>query len=206
VPVAPSVLTDPKGQAGFLTLVAALAHRSAATALHSRRVAEYCVTAAPGLLSADEAAHLEVAALLHDVGKVGVPDAILNKPGPLTPDEWDVMKYHDRVSVDLVAVAGVPEAVVCLVAAHHEKYTPGEEGGAAPAGNVTVAARLLSIADAYDAMTSDRPYRKRRSREEALAELRRCAGTQFDPAVVDHFVAAIEREAAGPGQMPLRAA
>jgi diguanylate cyclase (GGDEF)-like protein len=204
---APSALSDPKGQAGFLALASALTYRSAATALHSRRVADYCLAAAPGLLAADEAAELEVAALLHDVGKMGVPDAILNKPGPLTSEEWEVMRYHDKVSIDLVAVAGLPHPIVCLVGAHHDKYSADpQESPAASAGNLIIAARLLTIADGYDAMTSDRPYRKAMPRDAALAELRRCAGTQFDPAVVEHFVASIERGAAATHRAPLRAA
>jgi HD-GYP domain-containing protein (c-di-GMP phosphodiesterase class II) len=125
-------------------LISALAYRDLATAEHSRRVADYCVIAAEGLMSLSEIYILEMAALLHDIGKVGVPDSILLKPGPLSNEEWNVMQTHD------------------------------------------------TICDAYDAMVADRVYRKGCTPDQAFAELRRCAGSQFDPALVDHFIANIQ--------------
>lgn len=147
-----------------------------------------------GLLTPDEAAELEVAALLHDIGKIGVPDAILLKPGPLTPEEWDIMRGHDQVGVDIAATAGMPSNVVCIIASHHAKFTDVVETGTTMSEGIRTAARLLSVADAYDAMTSDRPYRKHLSPEEAFVELRRCAGNQFDPAIVNHFIESLREE------------
>lgn len=205
--VAPRIIRDQGTQQGFVTLTSALAHRDINTALHSRRVTDYCMLAAPGLLTPDQAAHLEVAALLHDVGKLAVPDSILLKPGPLTPEEWEVMRLHALVGVDLAAAAGMPQEVLYIIAAHHAKLNkdPGDQPNAPDPRHVPIAARLLSVADAYDAMTSDRPYRKAMAFEPALRELQKCAGTQFDPLVVAHFVAAIER-AADARLLPRRAA
>jgi HD-GYP domain-containing protein (c-di-GMP phosphodiesterase class II) len=155
---------------------------------------------APGLLSADEAARLEVAALLHDVGKIGIPDSILLKPGPLTEEEWQIMRHHDQVGADLALVAGISSDIVTIMAGHHAVSFAGEEMEKNVPTNVLSAVRLLCIADSYDAMTSDRPYRKRMSREDGVAELRRCAGKQFDRGVVEHFIAALE--AVGDGSSP----
>jgi HD-GYP domain-containing protein (c-di-GMP phosphodiesterase class II) len=136
-------------------------------------------------LDAEEQRNLEFAALLHDVGKVRVPPEILNKPGPLSPSEWEVMKRHpvdgqqmlDRIGGTL-ADAGVS------VRAHHERW----DGGGYPDGlaglRIPRVARIICACDAYSAMTTNRPYRKAMTPAEAIAELRRCSGEQFDPAVV----------------------
>jgi diguanylate cyclase (GGDEF)-like protein len=203
-----ALLKDHGMRSSFLALTSALAHRNRATAVHSRRVGDLCLLAAPGLLSPEEASELEIAALLHDIGKIGVPDAILLKPGPLTADEWEIMRRHDHIGVDMVIAAGMPLPVTWIVAAHHAMYRgePDQRQPAPPsrrppsaqppaaATNIPMAARLLSVADAYDAMTNDRPYRKAMSRAAALAELRRCAGTQFDPGVVEHFIEVLLRQ------------
>jgi diguanylate cyclase (GGDEF)-like protein/PAS domain S-box-containing protein len=173
-------------------LISALAYRDADTAAHSRRVADLCVAAAQGLMSARECYDLEIAALLHDIGKLGVPDAILRKPGPLTEQEWLIMGTHDRVGTEIVAAAFAPGPVGRIIGAHHAWYAgnprhPGLPTGAA----IPTGARLLAIADAYDAMTSDRVYRKAKDRGAAVEELRRHAGVQFDPELVERFVTAI---------------
>jgi diguanylate cyclase (GGDEF)-like protein/PAS domain S-box-containing protein len=173
-------------------LISALAYRDADTAAHSRRVADLCVTVTQGLMSARECYDLEIAALLHDIGKLGVPDAILRKPGPLTEQEWQVMGTHDQVGIEIVAAAFAPGPVGKIIAAHHAWYAgnprhPGLPTGAA----IPIGARLLAIADAFDAMTSDRVYRKAKDRDAALEELRRHAGVQFDPELVERFITAI---------------
>ena len=137
-----------------------------------------------GLLSA-----LEAGALLHDVGKLGVPDHILNKPGPLTADEYDQIKRHAVIGADIVGAVDFPYPVAPIVRHHHENwdgsgYPDGLRGEAIPIG-----ARILSVIDCYDALTSDRPYRRAMSHEDAMGIVIERRGTMSDPAVVDVFTA-----------------
>ena len=170
-------------------LTSALAYRDTMTAERSRRVAELCVAAAAGLMSQHECRELEMAAMLHDIGKLAIPDAILLKPGKLTPAEWAVMRSHDRIGVEILKAAGASPSLIELVATHHAWYAGSAShpsparGDAIPAG-----ARILAIADAFIAMVTECHYRKGMSRTEAFAELRRGSGTQFDPALVERFI------------------
>jgi diguanylate cyclase (GGDEF)-like protein len=132
---------------------------------------------------------LAYAAELHDVGKVAIPDSILSKPAPLDAVEWDFMRRHTVIGERILAAAPSMQAVATIVRATHERcdgggYPDGVSGEAIP-----MAARIIAVCDAYDAMVAARPYRPAVSHEQALAELRRCAGPQFDPRVVDAFVA-----------------
>ena len=175
------------------SLVSALAYRDAATAAHSTRVAELCVATASGLLSVRDTYVLEVAALLHDIGKIGVPDAILLKPGPLTREEWDTMELHDRIGVEIVEASFANQQLVDIVRYHHATYTGSPDTPHFPKGDdIPIGARIVTIADAYDAMVSDRVYRKGRPVEEAFEELRRCAGRQFDPTLVERFISVVK--------------
>lgn len=129
--------------------------------------------------------------MLHDIGKIGIPDSILNKPGGLTPGEWRAMRRHPQIGADIVGrIAGFDD-VVEAVRSHHERHDGTGYPSRLAGHEVPVAARLISAIDAYDAMTNDRPYRKAMSHEEALAELDRGSGTQFDPAVVEAFKAVL---------------
>jgi len=173
-------------------LCSALAFRDALTAEHSRRVADLCVATAQGLMTERECYVLEMAALLHDIGKLGVPDGILLKPGPLTEDEWKVMGTHDRIGVEIISAAFSSPELTEIVRTHHGWYGGNPRAQSLPKGEeLPLGARILTIADAYDAMVSDRVYRKGCPREKAFAELRRCAGVQFDPAIVERFVEAV---------------
>jgi diguanylate cyclase (GGDEF)-like protein/putative nucleotidyltransferase with HDIG domain len=173
-------------------LLSVLAHRDKETAAHSARVADLCVAVAHDLLPVGDCFTLEVAALLHDIGKLGVPDSILLKPAALDDDEWKVMRKHDRMGAEIVAAAFGAEQLTRIVQSHHAWYGGTPDGATLPRGeDIPLAARILTIADAYDAMISDRPYRKGRSPENAFLELRRCAGSQFDPQLVERFIQVI---------------
>ncbi len=175
-------------------LLSALAFRDAATAAHSSRVAELCVIAARGLMSVSDSYVLEMAALLHDIGKIGVPDSILLKPGPLTEQEWKEMNVHDRIGVEILRSSFASPKLAEIVETHHAFYGGHGRNPSLPTGEeISLGARILAIADAYDAMVSDRVYRKARSSEDAFVELRRCAGTQFDPELVEHFISVIQQ-------------
>jgi hypothetical protein len=163
-----------------------------ALATHSRRVADYCVAAARGMMSESELYILEIAALMHDIGKLGVPDAILLKPRPLTDEEWKVMGEHDQMGVDIISSAFNSEELSSIVRTHHSWYAGNPKNSDLPSEeDISLGARILGIAGTYDAITSDRVYRKGRSREVAFAEIRRCAGTQFDPKLVERFIESI---------------
>ncbi len=124
---------------------------------------------------------LENAALLHDIGKIGVPDSILLKPGRLTDDEWKVMRSHDRIGQEIIRSTFACEELASIVESHGVPFAKG--GPELPLG-----ARILAIADSFDSMVTDRVYRSGRSVEEALDELKNCAGEQFDPEIVDLFI------------------
>lgn len=163
------------------------------TRSHCETVSALCVLIASELgLSAERIAKLRTAGLLHDVGKIGIPDAILHKPGPLTDDEYEVMKSHTTIGHMIVSGAGLADEADWVLH-HHERvdgrgYPDGLSGEAIP-----LEARIIFVADAFEAMTSDRPYRPGRPAALALEELRRHAGTQFDEACVEALAAVIER-------------
>ena len=146
-------------------------------------------------LDAREQRELEFGALLHDIGKLRVPDEILNKPAKLTPAEWVVMKRHPQDGQAMLErIGGVLADVGVVVRGHHERW----DGGGYPDGLVSdeipLSARIICACDAYSAMTTDRPYRGAMSVEEALTELRACSGTQFDPRVVEAVERVVRRD------------
>jgi HD-GYP domain-containing protein (c-di-GMP phosphodiesterase class II) len=141
------------------------------------------------------------AAELHDVGKIAVPDAILDKPGPLDPVEWSFMRRHPLIGERILLAAPALRPVARLVRSSHERW----DGGGYPDGirgdEIPLGARVVAVCDAFDAMTTERPYRELLPEAEAIEELRRCAGTQFDPMVVDAFCRVIAREHPAPDEM-----
>lgn len=173
------------------SLHSALAYRDADTALHSQRVAEMAVSVGRTLMTASQLYVLEIATILHDIGKIGVPDSVLLKPDKLTPDEWKIMEAHAKIGVEIVESSFNSPPLADIVRYHHFRYdgTGTPEGG--PVGEeIPLGARIICIVDAYDAMVSNRVYRKGRPPEQAFIELKRCAGTQFDPLLVARFIEA----------------
>lgn len=174
-------------------LISALAYRDVATAEHSRRVADLCVATGEGVMSLAACYLLENAALLHDIGKIGVPDSILLKPGGLTEEEWEVMRRQERIGVEIIRASFECRDLVEIVANHQAWYGGTPHAPNLPEGDeIPIGARILNIVNAYDAMTSPQVYREPLSPQKAFAELRSCAGTQFDPALVERFIHVIE--------------
>jgi diguanylate cyclase (GGDEF)-like protein len=138
--------------------------------------------------------HVRVAAELHDVGKVAIPDAILNKPGPLDDKEWAFMRRHTLIGERIVAAAPALGAVAKLVRASHERWDGDGYPDRTAGEDIPLGARIVAVCDAYDAIVADRAYRRGRSPAEAMEELERCAGAQFDPAVVAAFAAVLATE------------
>lgn len=171
-------------------LISALAYRDESTAAHCRRVADLCVAVGEGLLSVRHCYLLEVAALLHDIGKVGVPDQILLKPGVLTDDEWAVMRRHDSIGKEIVRASFASKQLTEIVESYQLRYQLAESSPLEHR-DLPLGARILAVADAYDSMTSKSVYRDAMPTSEALAELQKCAGTQFDPEIVDRFITMI---------------
>ncbi len=170
-------------------LGSALDTRDVGTEAHSRRVHGYALTIARAHgVPEPEIKDIEHGVLLHDIGKIGIPDAILLKPGPLTPEEWIIMRTHPEVGRRLIERIPFLRGAVPVVYHHHERwdgsgYPLGLKGEAIPLG-----ARIFAVADALDAMTFDRPYSKAVPFEAARREIQRCAGGHFDPAVVRTFL------------------
>ncbi|HEV8633639.1 MAG TPA: HD-GYP domain-containing protein [Chloroflexota bacterium] len=186
-------------------LVGLLDMRDQETEGHCQRVAALSVAVGRALgLDASELGELHRGALLHDIGKVGVPDAILRKAGPLTRAEWTEMRRHPELGHRILRAIPSLARAAEVVLQHHERYN----GRGYPAGlrgeGIALGARIFAVADAFDAMTSARPYRPALDRAAALAEVARQRGRQFDPAVVDAFLAVVgERGAASPAAPPL---
>jgi putative nucleotidyltransferase with HDIG domain len=174
------------------TLAMAVDAKDQITHGHIRRVQVYAVELAKRLAIHDEAQikAIETAALLHDMGKLAIPEHILNKPGRLTAAEFDKMKRHADVGADLLSSIKFPYPVIPIVRHHHEHW----DGGGYPAGisgnDIPLGARILSVVDCFDALTSDRPYRPRLSAEDAFDIIRERRGAMYDPAVVDAFIEA----------------
>jgi len=174
-------------------LVRAVDQKDRYTKSHSEENAEYAMLLGRALgLSETTQSALRIAGLLHDIGKIGIPDHILKKPGPLTPEEREIVQRH--VVLSNLIIKGIPyaEDVGDAVANHHERW----DGGGYPRGlkgeEIPLLGRIMAVVDAYSAITSDRPFRKGQSHRVAVAELRRNAGTQFDPDLIETFIEVME--------------
>lgn len=171
----------------------ALDTKSSWTMGHSQRVASYALAIAKELgFSHDEMGMLKIGSLLHDIGKLGTYDGILDKVDPLTTEEWELIKMHPAKGADILKPIKHLVPVIPIIKYHHERM----DGGGYPEGlkgtAIPLLARILCVADSFDAMTADRPYKRALGREEALVHLREKAGTQFDPGVVSAFLRVLE--------------
>jgi len=173
------------------SLVAALEAKDLYTKGHSVRVAEYAVLIAEGIdLPPDRVRRIEYAALLHDIGKVGVSRRVLAKESRLSDAEYDEIKRHPQMGAHIVADVPYLADLVPFIEHHHERMDGHGYGHGVAGADIPLEARILAVADSYDAMTSARPYRGAMSHEDALSELRKGSGTQFDSDVVTAFIAA----------------
>ncbi len=171
-------------------LVQIVEERDAYTRGHSEKVTEYAVMIAERLgLPEEKIDELKQACLLHDLGKIAIDRHILNKKGPLTKEEWDEIKKHPQVGARIARQCHAFKSLVSAIRHHHEKYS----GGGYPnpkmkRRHIPLYSRIIAIADAWDAMLSDRAYRKALTRQDAVDEIKRCRGTQFDPKIADLFL------------------
>lgn len=172
----------------LLALVAALDAREHETSDHSQRVVRYTVAIAEKMgIKGQELEEIGRGALLHDIGKIGVPDAVLLKPGKLTPEEWKEMRKHPETGYQMIQAIPFLSTPATIVLSHQERYDGGGYPRALTKNEIHIGARIFAVADTLDAMTSDRPYRMGTTFANAIAEINRCAGTQFDPEVVRAF-------------------
>jgi diguanylate cyclase (GGDEF)-like protein len=190
-PIGGSTVTSEDATGGDVAaaLASALAERDRYTGEHSESVVDLTARVGESLaLDAEEIGRVQMAALLHDIGKVGVPDAILNKPGPLDDQEWVIMRQHPVIGERILRAIPGMGSIARIVRHEHERW----DGGGYPDGlagpEIPIGARIILACDAYHAMVSDRPYREAIGHTRAMAELSANAGTQFDPNVVETLV------------------
>jgi len=176
-------------QTTLLALVRALDAREHETSDHSQRVVKYTEHIAERLgLRGPELEEIGRGALLHDIGKIGVPDAVLLKPAKLTPEEWKEMRRHPDIGYDMIRSIEFLNTPAAIVLSHQERFDGRGYPRCLRGEEIHIGARIFAVADTLDAMTSDRPYRKGTTFENAVDEIERCAGSQFDPEVVRAFL------------------
>ncbi len=181
------------GLSAIYALVSTVEARDPYTYGHSRKVNTYAVALAEAIgLSPDEVSRVSTAALLHDIGKIGVPDKVLNKKGKLSEEDWEAIRSHPRLGATIVG--NVPNLVPCIssILHHHERWDGSGYPEALRGEEISIEARILALADSFEAMTAARPYRPALCLEKVIKELRRCAGSQFDPELTEAFIRIIE--------------
>jgi cyclic di-GMP phosphodiesterase len=189
------------------SLAVALEAKDRYTAGHSQRVSRFAMMIARGLeMAGHDVRTIGQIGLLHDIGKIGMDERVLNKPGKLTAEEFELVKQHPVIGAQILAPVRSLEAHISGIKYHHESwdgsgYPDGLKGEAIP-----MTARIICVADSFDAMTSTRPYRPGRTLEEAVIEMRRCGNVQFDARCVEAFIQILQRESKPEASSPLRAA
>jgi putative nucleotidyltransferase with HDIG domain len=169
---------------------------------HQERVSQWAATLAEEMgLPRERVQDIRVASLLHDLGKVSISEHILNKPGKLTEEEYAKIKEHSALGAMIVAHVEGLHRLVKIIRHHHERFDGTGYPDSLAGEYIPLEARILSVVDVFDAMTHERSYRKALSREEAIAELERSAGTQFDPAMVKAFLTLLKRQGEEPAAL-----
>ncbi len=192
-------MTNSQKQALWLQLLISISkfvdRRVSKSGEHSARVAKWASNTARELkMSDDEIENVYWASILHDIGKIGISDRVLRKKSILSDEDWVLIKMHPTIGSNIVSSIDAYPSLAPTISAHQEKY----DGTGYPKGlsgkNIPLGARILGIADAYQAMVEERFYRQARTHEEAVAELRKVKGTQFDPEVLDVFLTVVNSE------------
>lgn len=182
-------LLSPASDSTLNALVAALDAREHETEAHSRRVGDFALHLAETMsIAAGPREDIRKGALLHDIGKIGISDKILLKPGKLTPEEWTEMRKHPEIGYWILVGSRELKAASEIVIAHHERWDGAGYPNRLQGANIPMGARIFSVVDTFDALTSNRPYHRSESYENARREIETNAGTQFDPMVVEHFL------------------
>lgn len=174
------------------SLKASLEEKTLETNEHAERIQKYAIALGKKItLSDSQMDELVLAAMFHDIGKIGVPDSILLKPGALDDDEWQVMKKHCDIGYNILNSSANMASVAKYVLHHHERWDGSGYPSGLKAEEIPLISRMIAIADAYDVMTTDRVYSRSMTPLEAIEELVRCKGTQFDPELIDHFISCL---------------
>ena len=172
------------------SLITTINRRDSYTDGHCSRVTEMSLTIGENLgVTEYEKNSLKIVGPIHDLGKIGVPDSILLKPGALTDEEFAIMKSHSIYGEEIMRRFDILSEEAVIIRHHHERYNGTGYPDRLDGETIPLACRIIAVCDAFDAMTSDRPYRKSLGKKEALAEIVRCRGTQFDPRAADCFIA-----------------
>ena len=183
----------------YLSVIEALAlaidAKDRTTQRHIRRVQTFAVELGRLMgLSQPELESLKAGSLLHDIGKLAVPEHILCKPGKLTRDEFEKMAIHPRIGAEIIETVHFPYPLAAVVRSHHEKYDGTGYPDRLKGEEIPLAARILSVVDCFDALTSDRPYRMAWSKDTVIEHIRKLSGTHFEPRVVDAFLTMLSEE------------
>ena len=160
---------------------------------HCYKVERYSLLVCQKLeLASKEIRIIKVASMLHDVGKIGIDLTIIKKPEKLTPEEWAQIRLHPEIGANIVGQLGFLKNAASVIRYHHSRFAGGGYPDPSLSGeNIPVGSRIISVVDAFDAMVSERPYRRAMTKENAFSELKRCAGQQFDPRVVNTFLSTV---------------
>ncbi|MGI6446208.1 MAG: GAF and HD-GYP domain-containing protein [Candidatus Ozemobacteraceae bacterium] len=176
-------------------LTGAIDAKDSYTRGHSERVTELSIKLAEECnVPSSEIENIKLGGLLHDIGKIGIPEAVLNKPGRLNDEEFNIIKSHPDLGLHILGKVEFLEHIVPIIRHHHERYDGKGYPGGLKGDNIPLLARIVSVVDTFDAMTTNRPYRKALTIEESLVEIDRCSGSQFDPDIAAKFIKMVRRD------------